>query len=187
VHHAAPDRAHVAHLHVANSRRRFREQRTFLTQQCRTLDVVVRRRGADMQLPGLFADVVQVFQRAQVHKMVGGGEPQLHHGDETHSACKRLCAAGEQMQRFVERFRSSVLKSLCDHVCGSLILRRKNFPDFFRRQRHVNVLHAERRERVHHGESASTTELTTAGEQPIVPASPTPLTPSGFTGDGVHV
>src|SRR2546429_7054040 len=29
------------------------------------------------------------------------------------------------------------------------------------------------------GESASTTELTTAGEHPIVPASPTPFTPSG--------
>src|SRR5262249_48962746 len=37
------------------------------------------------------------------------------------------------------------------------------------------------------GLNASTTELTTAGEQPIVPASPTPLTPSGFTGDGVTV
>src|SRR5205814_340993 len=36
-------------------------------------------------------------------------------------------------------------------------------------------------------DKASTTELTTAGEQPIVPASPTPLTPSGFTGDGVVV
>ena len=37
------------------------------------------------------------------------------------------------------------------------------------------------------GESASTTEFTTAGEQPIVPASPTPFTPSGLTGDGVSV
>ena len=35
--------------------------------------------------------------------------------------------------------------------------------------------------------SASTTELTTAGEQPMVPASPTPFTPSGFTGEGVVV
>ncbi len=37
------------------------------------------------------------------------------------------------------------------------------------------------------GDSASTTELTTAGEQPMVPASPTPFTPSGFTGVGVMV
>src|SRR5882762_2818048 len=37
------------------------------------------------------------------------------------------------------------------------------------------------------GLNASTTELTIAGEQPIVPASPTPFTPSGFTGDGVTV
>ena len=37
------------------------------------------------------------------------------------------------------------------------------------------------------GDSASTTEFTTAGEQPMVPASPTPFTPSGFTGVGVMV
>ena len=35
--------------------------------------------------------------------------------------------------------------------------------------------------------NASTTEFTTAGEQPMVPASPTPFTPKGFTGDGVVV
>ena len=34
---------------------------------------------------------------------------------------------------------------------------------------------------------ASTTEFTTAGVQPMVPASPTPYTPRGFTGDGVTV
>src|SRR5215813_9751349 len=37
------------------------------------------------------------------------------------------------------------------------------------------------------GESASTTAFTTAGVDPMVPASPTPLTPSGLTGDGVTV
>ena len=37
------------------------------------------------------------------------------------------------------------------------------------------------------GESASTTELTMAGVEPMVPASPTPLTPSGLTGEGVQV
>src|SRR5262245_14112729 len=37
------------------------------------------------------------------------------------------------------------------------------------------------------GESASTMALTTAGVDPIVPASPTPLMPKGFTGDGVTV
>ena len=47
-------------------------------------------------------------------------------------------------------------------------------------ERHVDVLHAERAQRVE-------TALTTAGVEPIVPASPTPLTPSGFTGVGVTV
>src|ERR1051326_1035282 len=37
------------------------------------------------------------------------------------------------------------------------------------------------------GDSASTTALTIAGVAPIVPASPTPFTPSGFTGEGVSV
>ena len=37
------------------------------------------------------------------------------------------------------------------------------------------------------GRSASTTALTTAGVDAIVPASPTPLTPSGLVVDGVSV
>ncbi len=37
------------------------------------------------------------------------------------------------------------------------------------------------------GDRASTTEFTTAGELPMVPASPTPFTPRGFTGEGVSV
>ena len=37
------------------------------------------------------------------------------------------------------------------------------------------------------GLSASTTALTMHGVDPIVPASPTPLTPIGFTGEGVMV
>src|SRR5437867_3462897 len=38
-----------------------------------------------------------------------------------------------------------------------------------------------------YGDNASTMALTIAGVAPIVPASPTPLTPSGFTGEGVSV
>src|SRR5438128_3096455 len=37
------------------------------------------------------------------------------------------------------------------------------------------------------GDNASTIAFTIAGVAPMVPASPTPLTPSGFTGDGVSV
>ena len=37
------------------------------------------------------------------------------------------------------------------------------------------------------GASASTTALTTAGVAAMVPVSPAPLTPSGFTGVGVTV
>ena len=35
--------------------------------------------------------------------------------------------------------------------------------------------------------TASSTELTTAGVEAMVPASPTPLTPSGFVVEGVSV
>src|SRR5689334_22933072 len=38
-----------------------------------------------------------------------------------------------------------------------------------------------------YGDNASTTAFTTAGVAPIVPASPTPFTPSGLTGEGVSV
>src|ERR1051325_546939 len=38
-----------------------------------------------------------------------------------------------------------------------------------------------------YGDNASTTAFTIAGVAPIVPASPTPFTPSGFTGEGVSV
>src|SRR6185295_12256693 len=37
------------------------------------------------------------------------------------------------------------------------------------------------------GDNASTIAFTIAGVAPIVPASPTPFTPSGLTGDGVSV
>jgi hypothetical protein len=37
------------------------------------------------------------------------------------------------------------------------------------------------------GESASQTAFTMHGVEAIVPASPTPFTPIGFTGDGVTV
>jgi len=47
-------------------------------------------------------------------------------------------------------------------------------------KRHIDVNHAERRERV------DSTALATAGVEPIVPASPIPLTPSGFTVVGVN-
>ena len=41
--------------------------------------------------------------------------------------------------------------------------------------------------RTPYGASASTIAATIAGVAPIVPASPTPFAPSGFTGDGVSV
>ena len=41
--------------------------------------------------------------------------------------------------------------------------------------------------RTPNGASASTTALTIAGVAPMVPASPTPFTPSGLTGEGVSV
>ena len=53
-------------------------------------------------------------------------------------------------------------------------------PDALRRERHVEVLDAERRERV-------TTAFTTAWVEAMVPASPMPLAPCGVCGAGVTV
>ena len=119
VRHAATDGAHVAHLHVADRGCGLSEQGTFLAQQGGALDFVMRSCSADVQLAASFANVVQVLQRAQVYQMLGHGKPQLHHGDEAHAAGERLGPAREQMQSFIERFRSGVFKFLSDHVGGS--------------------------------------------------------------------
>src|SRR5439155_27249112 len=92
---------------------------SFLAQQGGALDFVMRSCSADVQLAASFANVVQVLQRAQVYQMLGHGKPQLHHGDEAHAAGERLGPAREQMQSFIERFRSGVFKFLSDHVGGS--------------------------------------------------------------------
>src|SRR5260370_10575103 len=141
----------------------------------------MRGRGPDVQLAAGFADVIQVFERPQIHEMLGRGKAQLHHGDEAHAPGEGLGAAGEQVQGFIERFGSGVFKFLGDHVrCSSQFFVASNFQIF-------SGVSGMSMWRTPSGESASTTELTTAGEQPMVPASPTPLTPSGFTGEGVHV
>ena len=41
--------------------------------------------------------------------------------------------------------------------------------------------------RTPYGSSASITAFTTAGSEPMVPASPTPFAPSGLRGEGVSV
>src|SRR5215472_14441010 len=117
--------------------------------------------------------------------MLGCGKPKLHHRDQAHAAGKRLRTAGEQMQRLVERFGSGVLKFLRDHVCCpscslSYFFGASSFQIFSGVSGMSTCFTPS-------GESASTTEFTTAGEQPIVPASPTPFTPRGFTGEGVSV
>ena len=80
----------------------------------------MRRRGTNVQLPTGLADEVQILDRSQIHKMLWRGKPQLHHGDQAHAAGQRLGAAGEQMQRLVERLRSRVFKFLRDHFVAPL-------------------------------------------------------------------
>src|SRR6516225_9964736 len=108
--------------------------------------------------------------------MFGRGEPQLHGWNQAHPASQRFGAAGEQSQHFLERSRRGVVEGLRNHA----VLPETSL-QIFSGVKGMSMC------RTPSGARASTTEFTTAGEQPMVPASPTPLTPSGLTGDGVTV
>src|SRR5262249_25274448 len=104
-------------------------------------------------------------------------ESQLHHGDEAHSAGERFSAASDPAECVFKIGGRGIFKTLRDHGRAPSRTSFQIFSDV----RGISIC------RTPSGFSAFTTELTTGGEQPIAPASPTPLTPSGFTGEGVSV
>ncbi len=175
---AAADGAHVAHLHIADVRCRLGQQRAAGTNERRAFHLIMRGGGADPQHAAFLANEVQIRDPAKVHQLLRRGQAQLHHRDQAHAAGQQLGVfLRQQPECVLETGRSRVLEILRDHARPPCWIRFQIFSGVIG----MSIC------RTPNGLSASTTELTTAGEAPMVPASPTPLTPSGFTGDGVTV
>src|ERR1019366_10366554 len=90
-----------------------------------------------------------------------------------------VAMALHQAQRLFERLRRDVFERRGNHF--ALLL---PFCMSFQIRSRLNGMSTCR---TPNGERASATALSSAGVAPMVPASPTPLTPRGFTGEGVTV
>src|SRR5450631_2984172 len=104
--------------------------------------------------------------------MLWRGEAELHHRNQAHSACQGLGAFGQQAKRLVQRLGSGIFELFGNHALLPAAISFQSFSGVSGMSRCFTP----------NGDSASTTEFTTAGDAPMVPASPTPLTPKGFTG-----
>src|SRR5262249_26320905 len=103
-----------------------------------------------------------------------------HHRNQAMTAGDDLRASRmflQEVDGITERRRNDVFEVLRDHDAFLPFKIRQTFSERIGISMFVTP----------NGASASTTAFTTAGVEPIVPASPTPLTPRGFTGDGVTV
>src|SRR5207244_13052795 len=107
------------------------------------------------------------------------GEPELHRRDQTVAAGQHfrvLAMLGEKGERLVERRGPGVIERGRNH----------NRPSFSRIARQTRSgVNGRSRWLIPSGDSASMTAFAIAGVEPIVPASPTPFTPSGFEDEGV--
>ena len=72
---------------------------------------------ADVQLAVLFADVVQLFEAAEVDQMLRRGQAQLHHRDQAHAAGQRLGAVRDQRQRFIESLAARCIRMRARSCC----------------------------------------------------------------------
>src|SRR5205823_4765292 len=160
---------------------------------------------ADENLSALLAYVREASDTTDVNQERGLREAEFHRGDEAVPARENLRVArvlGEKRQRFVKRRRRDVIELCRNHFTSKSSDERRQD----RKPRalilslvtlHLSLLLIIRQTtsgltgmsmcRTPKGESASTMALTMAGVAPIVPASPTPLTPIGFTSVGVSV
>ena len=141
----------------------------------------MRRESADRDLAVALADRAEVADPTDVDHDFGLREPELHRGDQAVAAREHLrvlAVPGEEPERLLERRRPDIIERGGDHD-------RPPFSWIARQTR--SGVNGRSRWRMPSGESASTTAFAIAGVAPIVPASPTPFTPSGFEGDGVSV
>src|SRR5262249_39185439 len=139
----------------------------------------VRHERADRDPAVLAPDLAQVADPANVDQHLGLCQAQLHDRDQAVAAGQDLGAVAElveQLDRLVDARRRLVLECGGDHRAPPWMMR-QTFSAVIGISTSLTPRCA----------SASTTALTTAGVEPIVPASPTPLAPIGLTGEGVSV
>src|SRR5215207_7657008 len=138
--------------------------------------------GADTEGAVLALDAGESRHAPQVDEQRRRRQPQLHQRQQRVSARQHLgvlAALAQRALRRLERLRRDVVELGRDHdappwACWIAFQTRIGVSGMS-----IDVTPS--------GASASSTELTTAGEQAIVAASPTPLTPSVLVGDGVSV
>src|ERR1700693_958349 len=137
----------------------------------------MRRERADRAMTAGPRDVRQLGDALQIDQRLRPGQSQLHHRNEALTAGEnfRDLALPEQQQRFLDRMGAEIIERCRDHA-GTFPFERGAiaFQSFSGRSGMSRCV-------TPNGASASITALTTAGVEPMVPASPTPLTPSGLT------
>ena len=103
----AAERALVAHLNIADRRRRLREQRAISLDELRLLDLRVCRERADADSVAFDADVAEIGDATEIDDVPGLGQPQLHQRHEALPAGEKLHVVSigrEQMDRLFERY-----------------------------------------------------------------------------------
>ena len=174
---AAAHRAPIANLHIADLACGFGQEPAFGRQQAMAFDGVMRRQRADGD--GLMArrHFFQPADAAQVDDDRRRGKTQFHQRNQAVTAGEHfgvLAVFPHQTHRFLQGFGGVVIEG------NHRLFSRMSFQSFSGRKGKSMC-------RTPKGFSASITALAIAGVEPIVPASPTPLTPMGLTGDGVTV
>src|SRR5581483_5528421 len=181
------DGALVAHLHIAEMACGFRQQRASAAQEIGDLNLKVGGHGADADLTALFLYIREIFDAAEIDEHFGLHEAQLHGGQQAVAAGQDfgvIFVLAQERDCVVEGLGGNVVKTCWDHNVSSYAA-----PAEFLRMicQTVSGLIGISMWRMPNGERASTTAETRAGVAPIVPASPTPFAPNGFTGEGVSV
>src|SRR6266436_625628 len=184
---AAADRSHVAHHRIADVPGDLRQKRAPGLQKSGGFDGVVRGHGTDDESAAFLLDPGQARDLAEVDEVLGLGETKLHRRQEAVTAGQELGVVfvlGQEVDCLLDRAGLVVLELGWIH--GRL-------PYFFDLaawtvfQTRSGVSGMVSMWSMPKPDRASTTALTTAGVEAIVPVSPAPLMPSGLTGVGVSV
>src|SRR6185436_210298 len=170
-------------LRVRNGTGGVREQQCVPAHERVTQQVVVGGHRADQNAVAVVAHTAELVDLAEVDEYGRGGEPQPQHRHQALPARDDLgVLAGLRERRHgaVDGGRRDVIEIRRDHRAPPSVAVRMACQTRIGEQGISMSLTPRWR-------TASITALTTAGVDAIVPASPTPLTPSGFVVAGVSV